>query len=217
MRLSAIVFSLLLVLGVLILVGWLGRRASEASTKAFPKDRIQGVTFDSWREPTSDALVAMQNYGIKHMSLTTFGWQKAYNVPFIQMSTDPEWYTESDRGIRALAKAGAENDIQVIIKPHIWLSNSAAEEFYAGKKKVVKKWRNAIEFEDEEDWLQWEDEYRTFMMHYAHLAEDVGAELLCIGTELTSTVRERPQFLARFNSGDSDGLFRETNLCSQLV
>ena len=45
----------------------------------------------------------------------------------------------------------------------------------------------------EAEWAEWFESYRTFILHYARLAEANGIEALCIGSELRTTVKERPQ------------------------
>ena len=48
-----------------------------------------------------------------------------------------------------------------------------------------------IVFSSDEEFGQWFAQYRAWMMHYAHLAEDEHADLLVVGTELGGlTVRQ---------------------------
>ncbi|MEM1269734.1 MAG: hypothetical protein AAGI08_06770 [Bacteroidota bacterium] len=157
-------------------------------------EKIRAVTLDAWHKPPEGTLADLASHGVSHIALVTFGWQEAYNTPRIRMKTDARWYTESDRGIAELAERGRAHGIRVIVKPHLWLSNSAAEEFYQGKKVITKKWRDGIEFQSESDWQTWEADYRRFMLHYADLAQEIRADILCVGTELRSTVANRPAY-----------------------
>ena len=193
-----LLFLALICAGALVLVGWL-RPAPAPEAKATPlpshnTSQIQGVTFDAWAKPPAETFTQLRQHGITHLSVTPFGWQEAYNSPEVKLRTEARYYTEGDTGIAELAAQGQKYGLKIILKPHIWLSNSAAEEFYQGKKVIKKKWRDAIAFENEADWQRWSSTYRNFMMHYARLAERIGADVLCIGTELASTVRQRPDF-----------------------
>ena len=48
-----------------------------------------------------------------------------------------------------------------------------------------------------EDWLQWEEDYRRFVLHYARLAAETDMEMFCIGIELHLSIRHRPLFWRR--------------------
>ena len=155
---------------------------------------VKAFTLDAWDKPEEDLLERLSLLGVTHLSLTSFGWQSNYDHPEVHMQTDARWYTESDSGIKELAKEGEKYGIKIIVKPHIWLSNSAAEEFYEGKKVITKKWRSDIGFETEEAWSTWEQTYRKFALHYASLSEEIGADIFCIGTELANAAKTRPEY-----------------------
>ena len=57
--------------------------------------------------------------------------------------------------------------------------------------------RADIGFETEEAWAAWEAQYHTFLMHYAHLAGEIDAAMLVVGTELANAARTRPAFWRR--------------------
>lgn len=71
-----------------------------------------------------------------------------------------------------------EHDIKVHLKPHLWMSSG---------------WRSNINFDTEEDWNTWFESYRKTMLHYAMMAEQTQTELLCIGTELRSSIEHQPE------------------------
>ena len=118
------------------------------------------------------------------MTLVQFGFQRSIRLSEIRMNPDAEWYSESDRGARELAQEADSLGIKIILKPHIWLGGYRAE----GQS------RNEIGYSEENEWRAWEVDYTTFLMHYAHLAEAIGAEILVIGTELARSAHERPQY-----------------------
>lgn len=169
--------------------------SSDAKSKEIYSGKmVKAFTLDAWDRPEEDLLERLSLMGVTHLSLTSFGWQSNYDHPEVHMQPDARWYTESDSGIKELAEEGKKFGIQIIVKPHIWLSNSAAEEFYQGKTVITKKWRSDIGFETEEEWKIWEETYKKFALHYASLAEEVGADIYCIGTELANAAKTRPDY-----------------------
>ena len=47
---------------------------------------------------------------------------------------------------------------------------------------------------DGSSWRKWEDSYRSYILHFALLADSMKVQLFCFGTELGNTVNERPNF-----------------------
>ena len=85
----------------------------------------------------------------------------------------------SDRDLMAVIKDAHEHGVKVCLKPMV---NSA--DFI---------WRARITFPDAEQegkdryWDEWFESYGAFMCYYAELAEECGAEMLCIGCEMCGT------------------------------
>lgn len=142
---------------------------------------IGAVTLDARGRPDPALLDRLQGLGATHLALTSFGFQEAADVPEIRMHTDGGWYSESDEGVRTLARQAAERGMGLILKPHLWVGADGES-------------RQDIGFHDDAAWRAWERDYRRFLMHYARLAEEVEAALLVVGTELRRSVRERPGF-----------------------
>lgn len=96
-----------------------------------------------------------------------------------QINTPPEigvWSSRDStfiRGIENLRKKG----FYTMLKPHLWMSSG---------------WRSNINFDSKEDWNFWFDGYRKNIVHYAYMAQQTGAELFCIGTELESSLQHLP-------------------------
>jgi hypothetical protein len=53
-------------------------------------------------------------------------------------------------------------------------------------------WRSNINFENKSDWDSWFDDYRKISIHYALLAQKANVDLFCIGTELQSSLKAKP-------------------------
>ena len=90
-------------------------------------------------------------------------------------------------------RAGSENDQSVLfshfsakalgqftlLKPQIWLNGS---------------WPGDIDFDDDQSWQQFFTYYRTWIMHYALLAEMNDFDGFCIGTEFRHVTLKHPEF-----------------------
>ena len=71
-----------------------------------------------------------------------------------------------------------DKGIYVQLKPHLWLQSG---------------WRSNINFESDGDWEAWFDSYKINMLHYAKMAQETGAELFCVGTELKTSITKQPE------------------------
>ena len=158
--------------------------AARADTMpARPAFGVRSVTVDARRRPEPDLLPRLHALGVTHVTLVSFGWQRAADDPRVRIDTSDGWYSESHRGIRALARQADSLGMDVILKPHIWIGGyDEAQD------------RSEIGFETEVAWEQWEASYRRFLMVYARLAAEVEADVLVLGTELSSVATTRPAF-----------------------
>ncbi len=147
-------------------------------------NQIQAVTLDARNPPSAAMLPSLRNLGVTHITLVQFGFQRSIDLPEIHMNPDARWYSESDQGIKEMARVADSLEMKIILKPHLWL----------GRYSAGGQLRNEIGYAEEEQWQAWEADYSEFMMHYAHLAEEINADLLVVGTELARSAHERPQY-----------------------
>ncbi len=85
--------------------------------------------------------------------------------------------TPTDAGLIHVIRQAHDLGLRVMLKPHLDLSRD------------IWHWRGEIgrEYTTEAQWAEWFTSYRTFIEHYAALAEDHGADQFCVGTELEGT------------------------------
>lgn len=110
--------------------------------------------------------------------------QQEYNTPslargFRSSSSDS---TPRFNRIRKTKELADTYGFKIMLKPHIWLNNQPAG-----------IWRSNIKMQNEQDWNTWFALYESFILDYARLAEELGIELFCIGTELHTPVTEKPE------------------------
>lgn len=147
---------------------------------------VRSVTLDARTRPDPRLLVRLRDLGVTHLTLVSFGWQRAVDEPRVRVDTSDGWYSESHRGIRALARQADTLGMDLVLKPHIWVGD-----YEDGHD------RSEIGFDTAARWTEWETSYRRFLMHYARLAREVDADVLVLGTELTRSATQRPDFWRR--------------------
>ena len=155
----------------------------EAKPFADAPAKIAGVSFDVSNQLVEVALDELDATGVRWIAVTPFGWQSRFDEPEIRLRTTRVRWGETDAGITETMTRARARGLHTLLKPHIWLTQD-----------VPGQWRGTIGFDNDADWEAWESDYRSFILHYALLAEQQQADMFSIGVELGRVVRERPAF-----------------------
>lgn len=143
--------------------------------------RQRGVSWVGSREIDGSELDILVANNVNWIVQTPFGWQSALDDPEIRLShgANRNYWGESDAGIESTTMLARARGIHTLLKPHLWVRRGA--------------WPGDVAMKSEEDWERWFESYRTFILHYAKVAEQNGIEAFCVGTELrnASTTHER--------------------------
>ncbi len=95
-------------------------------------------------------------------------------------STEIDLYgegTPTDASVSDIIGYAHDLGLKVMLKPHVDVLEG-------------DRWRGEIgPAFDEAGWAAWFDSYRSFILHYAALARDSGADLFSVGCELDATVQ----------------------------
>ncbi len=157
-----------------------------------PVARHQGVSWVGGRSPVTsqdfDRLVAN---GVQWIAQNPFGWQRGLGSPEIVLRPDAGWWGETDRGLAETARLARSRGIRTLLRPHLWV---AGPQGHGG-------WSGDIAMRSEDDWSRWFQSYRSFILHYAALAEREGIEVLCVGAELKRATRGREADWRRLIAG----------------
>ena len=178
----------LIVLPMLILAGSFGLFSSESKPAPLPEvidDRHRGAHVFGINDTTSLAPIADLN--LEWLTLVPWAFLQDYQDSTLNHTNSNNKWTRSYnafwiRRIRHLRKSG----YRVFVKPHVWVDTT-----------INGNWRSAIFPETETAWEQWSSDYRDFILRYARLAESAGAEMFCVGLELTRLAVERPEYWRR--------------------
>jgi len=151
-------------------------RIIPAAVATFPDTvlKMRGVSWVAGDSVTEEQILNLKQHQIEWISQTPFGWQTAFNLPDIRMNTQSAraYWGESDAGIIHTTLLAKKYNIKTLLKPHLWLRDQSG------------KWLGDIQMTNAAQWDQWFRNYRSFILHYAQLAEKEKIEALCIGTEL---------------------------------
>lgn len=143
--------------------------------------KINGVSFvasgDSISHKDVKPVVAINaNYA----ALMPFALLKAVDSSRVYYNINMQWFGETKAGLKQYAKWLRKGDIKLMVKPQIWVWNG--------------EFTGTITMTSEENWLQLEATYRDFILDYAQIAQELNAEIFCIGTELELFVKHRPEY-----------------------
>ena len=144
-------------------------------------NKINGVSFVASRDSISKkhitpVLKAQSNY----VALMPYSFIRNIENPKVEFNTNREWFGETKNGLLQYAKEFKKEAVKVMVKPHMWLRRGG----FTGDLKPTT----------EENWTILENSYKDYILTYAKAAEELNAEILCIGTELEQFVKNRPEF-----------------------
>ncbi|MCH3880915.1 glycoside hydrolase [Tenacibaculum sp. K20-16] len=143
--------------------------------------KINGVSFVASRDSINDKHInPVLNVQSNYVALMPYSFIRNIETPKIEFNTNREWFGERENGLLQYAKEFQKVDVKVMVKPHLWLRRGG----FTGHLKA----------DTEANWIVLENSYRDYILTYAKAAQNMKAEILCIGTELEQFVLKRPDF-----------------------
>ena len=144
-------------------------------------EKINGVSYVASKDPISEKEVQpIVNLNANFASLMPFGFIKNLAHPEIKFNSERQWFGEREDGIKQYSDQLKKKGIRIMLKPQIWVWRGEFTGF--------------IKMENEDDWKLLETSYSNFILEYAGIAQEINAELFCIGTELENFIEARPSF-----------------------
>ncbi|HEX9944841.1 MAG TPA: hypothetical protein VGG03_22760 [Thermoanaerobaculia bacterium] len=115
----------------------------------------------------------LKRLGADAVSLMPFAFQPGPDRPELRyLHRSPGG--ETDIGLIHAARLSRARGFHVLWKPHVWISGAS--------------WPGEIAMQSERDWQAWWRSYRRYVLHHAFLARWAGADLFCVGVELSRTI-----------------------------
>jgi hypothetical protein len=130
-----------------------------------------------------------------------------------------QWYGETKRATLEGIQLARDNGLQVMMKPHLTIGWDTSDwdrpevdfsdslsrvQFIQSQREFVSKqedriegtdfWRGALMTKNDADWAIFAEEYARYILDYAQIADSLGVELFCIGTEMKRTALEKPEY-----------------------
>ncbi|MFD1062205.1 glycoside hydrolase TIM-barrel-like domain-containing protein [Winogradskyella litorisediminis] len=144
--------------------------------------KINGASFVAYGIPVDEShtepLVTKINANFA--AVMPFGFIRSLNNPEIIHNTERQWFGETRAGAKQYSEELRKQNIKIMVKPHIWIRRGEFTGF--------------LNMETEEDWKALENSYTNFILEYAQLAQEIDAEIFCIGTELENFTLKRPKY-----------------------
>jgi len=143
--------------------------------------KINGLSFVASRDSiNSSHIKPVLKTNSNYVALMPYSFIRNIETPKIEFNTNREWFGETENGLLQYAKEFQKVDVEIMVKPHLWLRRGG----FTGDLKP----------NSEENWIILENSYRDYILTYAKAAENIDAEMLCIGTELEDFVLNRPDY-----------------------
>ncbi|NAS12785.1 glycoside hydrolase family 113 [Poritiphilus flavus] len=144
-------------------------------------EKINGVSFVASRNKALQTHVdEVMRINANHAAVMPFGFIRDIHSPEIIFDTDRQWFGETKQGAKQYIEMLHKNNIEVMLKPQIWIWRG--------------EFTGTLIMKSEEDWKTLEESYDKFMLTYARVAQETNVAVLCIGTELEKFVINRPEY-----------------------
>ncbi|MFP4845067.1 glycoside hydrolase family 113 [Winogradskyella sp. PE311] len=144
-------------------------------------EKINGVSFVASGGSIDQTNVQpVVNVNANYAAIMPFGFMRSLDHAEIIHNTERQWFGETRAGAKQYIDELRKKQIKIMVKPQIWVRRG--------------EFTGLIEMADETNWKLLEKSYTSFIIEYAELAEEVNAEILCIGTELENFVKNRPEY-----------------------
>ncbi len=144
-------------------------------------NKINGVSFVASAEAINETHVKpVVSVNANYAAIMPFGFIKSLKHPEIVFNTQRQWFGETKAGAKQYILELRKKHIKIMLKPQIWVWHG--------------EFTGYIEMNSEVNWKALENSYSKFILEHAQLAQDVKAELFCIGTELEKFIENRPKY-----------------------
>ncbi len=159
---------------------------SDVTTTA-PFSFMRGINFcgywnnDYEHDYSSRSIAKIAETGNNWVSILVTWYQEDEKSTAIYMDSDK---TPSDKSVRKAISDAKNLGLRVSLKPHIDLGNGKWRADIGAPQYVSDANFDAF-------FAAWFASYKSFMNHYAEMAEESGTEMLVIGTELINTTERQ--------------------------
>ena len=113
--------------------------------------KINGVSYVASGDPTTQKQVNyVKDVHANYAAVMPFAFVRSLETPVLNFNHERQWYGERVQGVTQYTEMLQQNDIQVMLKPQIWVWNGE----FTGYLKMTS----------EEDWNTFETSYKEFIL-----------------------------------------------------
>ena len=157
---------------------------------SFGGTTVNGMTWGwvgtrgEWATPeAAESMAKMLDVGVTWAGIAFAALQERTFSTEIQWREDP---VVTDDEVRWAIREAKRLGMKVVLKPVVNVSDA---------------WRGHISFFDwdvpgEPSWTQWFASYTEYIVHHAHIAEEEGVEMFCVGCEMVQTDKRADEWRA---------------------
>ncbi|MFM1878549.1 MAG: hypothetical protein RLZZ241_1415 [Bacteroidota bacterium] len=143
--------------------------------------KVNGVSFVAAHEAVSkEHIRPLLEINASYAAVMPYGFIPEPDTAKIIFDADRQLYGETRDGALQYINLLHESGVLVMLKPQLWIWRG----LFTGNLKMAT----------EADWEALEKQYSAFILAFADVAAQTGVDLFCIGTELKSFVRARPEY-----------------------
>lgn len=158
------------------------------------QQKIKGVTMVAPKhEFTNNPLTEIADHEANWVCLVPFAFMSKGETR-LSYGAKWQWWGETKEGLRKSVRSAKEAGLNVMLKPQIYIHGT---------------WIGDIHFKSDDEWQDWEKQYREYIMMMVGIAKEEGVGMICIGTEINHSIKKREQFWRSLISDirkDYDGL-----------
>lgn len=141
--------------------------------------KIDGLTMVAPPRPfDSDPMVEIAEVNAGWIALVPYGFTRSGETS-IRFGSDRQWWGERTEGIIECINIAHEAGVKVMVKPQVYMH---------------RDWVGDMDFATEEEWVEWEESYRYYIITFAKVAAKQKAEMFCIGTEYKIAAQKRENY-----------------------
>ena len=154
-------------------------QVATGSENYFGSERVLGISFVATNEKlTTEDVTPIKNVGATWVSLMPYGFvRKAEHL--VHYNSPGQWFGETNIGLTETVKLCKQEGLSVMVKPQIWLRHGEYTGTYLPPDTLMTAFESS--FED-------------FVLNYARIAQEVEADMYCIGTEWQDFINYDPEF-----------------------
>jgi hypothetical protein len=137
---------------------------------------LHGISFSAPPRPVPQAVFdSIAAMGAEWVAVVPYAYGPGADGRLFWQGEAWQWWGETEQGIREQLRSARAAGLQVMLKPHLWLEHGAFTGTY-----------------EPASWSAFASSYQSYLLTYARMAEEEGAALFCIGTELQHFTQAQP-------------------------